>query len=108
LLEIAWGKCHLETASSQVCDPRADSVELALPGVGSMDGALCFTAVFSRRPHARMPFLIFGVGIAEPPPAGRAVHRRRITARLIVRRHALTQALQVRAFRFLFFHRHTS
>ena len=108
MLEIAWGKCHLETASSQVCDLRADSVELALPGTGSMDGALCLTALFSRRQHAWMPSLVLGVGIAEPPPARRAVHRRRIIARLIVRRHALTQTLQVRAFRFLFFHRHTS
>jgi len=73
-----------------------------------MDGALCLTALFSRRQHAWMPSLVLGVGIAEPPPARRAVHRRRIIARLIVRRHALTQTLQVRAFRFLFFHRHTS
>jgi hypothetical protein len=70
--------------------------------------ALCLSALFTRRQHARMPPLILGVGIAEPPPARCAVHSRRITARLIVRRHALTQALRVRALCFLFFHVHTS
>ena len=75
---------------------------------GSMDGALCLAALFSRRQHARMPLLILGVGIAEPPPARRAVHSRRMIARLIVRRHALTQALQFRPLRFFFFHRHAS
>jgi hypothetical protein len=70
--------------------------------------ALCLTTLFSRRPHARMPLLILGVGIAEPPPARRAVHRRRIIARLIVGRHALTQALEVRALRFFYIHWCTS
>ena len=55
-----------------------------------------------------MPLLILGVGIAEPPPASRAVHRRRIIARLIVGRHALTQALEVRALRFFYVHWRTS
>lgn len=55
--------------------------------------------------RARMPLLIFGVDVAEPAAARHTVHRRRIIARLIVRRHALTQALRVRALRFFFIHR---
>ena len=70
--------------------------------------ALCLATLFSMRQHARMPLLILGVGIAEPPLARRAGHHRRIIARLIVRRHALTQALQARSLCFFFFHRHTS
>jgi hypothetical protein len=58
--------------------------------------------------HTRMPLLTLGVGIAEPLLADRAVHCRWITARLIGRRHPLTQATQVRALRVFFFHRHTS
>jgi len=44
-----------------------------------------------------MPFFVFSVGIAEPPSARSAVHGRRIIARLIVRRHSLTQALHILA-----------
>src|ERR1700674_1622779 len=73
-----------------------------------MEGALCLAALFSVWQHARMPLFILSVGIAEPPPAGHAVHSRRIIARLIVRRHALTQALQDRVVPFFFFHRDTS
>jgi hypothetical protein len=46
-----------------------------------------------------MPLFVFGVSIAEPSAALRAVHRRRIIARFIVRRHCLAQALH------FFFHR---
>ncbi len=55
---------------------------------------------------AWMPLIVLGARIAEPLPALRAVNSRRIIARLIVRRHSLTQSLQVLALVFLFFYRH--
>jgi hypothetical protein len=55
-----------------------------------------------------MPLLILSVGIAEPPPARRAMHCRGIIARLIVTRHALTRAFQINSLSFFFVHRHTS
>jgi hypothetical protein len=42
-----------------------------------------------------MPLFTLGMGIAKPSPARRTMHRGRIIARLIVRRYALTQSLQV-------------
>jgi hypothetical protein len=51
-----------------------------------------------------MPLIILGVGTAEPSPALQAMKCRWVTARLVVRRHALTQARQVRASECLFFH----
>src|SRR5882724_8780589 len=63
---------------------------------------LCLAALFSRqRQHARMP-LVLGVGIAEPSAAFRAVHGRRMIARLVVRRHCLTRALRALDLDFLF------
>jgi len=53
-----------------------------------------------------MPILVLGVSIAEPPPALRAVDGRREIARLIVRRHSLTQALYVLTLVFHFSHPH--
>jgi hypothetical protein len=50
-----------------------------------------------------MPILIFGVGMAEPPAARGTVHHRWKVARLVVRRHPLTQAFYI-ALRS-FFHR---
>jgi hypothetical protein len=67
---------------------------------------LRLAARFFKRQHARMPPIILGVGIAEPPPARRAVYSRLIIARLIVRRHPLTQALQIPAFVLPFSLRH--
>jgi len=55
-----------------------------------------------------MPLFVLGVGIAEPPAARRAVHSRRMIARLIIGRHGLTQALQLLALVVLFSHRHAS
>ena len=48
--------------------------------------------------------LILAVGIAEPSTAPRAANRGRVVARLVVRRHRLTEVLQVRAFYFFSFH----
>jgi hypothetical protein len=54
---------------------------------------LCLAALITRRQHARMPLLILGVGIAEPPPTRRAAYSRRVGAGRIARRDALTQPL---------------
>ena len=48
------------------------------------------------------------VGIAEPSTAPRATNCGRVVARLVVRRHGLTKALQVCAFWFFIFHQETS
>jgi len=45
----------------------------------------------------RMPLLIFGVGITEPPTASRTANRGGMRAWLVVTRYALTEMLQVRA-----------
>jgi hypothetical protein len=51
-----------------------------------------------------MPFLIFGVSIAEPSATRLAMHRCRGIARLVIRRYGLAHA-----FRFIyFFYRHVS
>jgi hypothetical protein len=42
-----------------------------------------------------MPLIVFGMSIAKPPAAFRAVYGRRIIARLVVRRHCLTQAVRM-------------
>ncbi len=46
---------------------------------------LCLAAPVARRPYARVPLLILGVGITEPPPTRRAVYSRRVRAGWIAR-----------------------
>ena len=65
---------------------------------------LRFASFLSRRQCARMPLLVLGVAIAEPPTASGAMHCREIIARLIARRHCLTHAHQVFTSYFFFFH----
>jgi hypothetical protein len=54
---------------------------------------LCLAALITSRQHARMPLLILGVGITEPPPTCRAAYGRRVGARRIARRDTLAQPL---------------
>ena len=54
---------------------------------------LCLAALITRRQHARMPLLILGVGITEPPPTRRAAYGRRVGARRIARRDTLAPPL---------------
>ncbi len=67
---------------------------------------LSLAAFLTRFTHTRMPIFVLSMCVAEPPFASRAVHRCRITARLIIGRHALTQALEVGAFLFVEFFEH--
>jgi|HubBroStandDraft_4_1064222.scaffolds.fasta_scaffold514413_2 hypothetical protein len=50
---------------------------------------LRFAALVSVRQCTRMPLVILGVSIAEPPTAPHTSYGRRIVARLIVSRHGL-------------------
>jgi hypothetical protein len=70
---------------------------------------LSLAAFVLRFTNTRMPIFVLSMCVAEPSFTGRAVHCCRITTRLIIGRHALTQSLQVRAFLFVEFfeHRHT-
>jgi hypothetical protein len=53
-----------------------------------------------------MPIFVLSMSVAEPPCASWAMHCCRITTRLIIGRHALTQALEVGAFLFVEFYEH--
>src|SRR5882724_11715446 len=58
--------------------------------------------------HARMPLLIFSMGITEPLLARRAAHGRRVGARRNAEQDALTRPLQVGGRGFLVCHGNTS
>jgi hypothetical protein len=73
-----------------------DFGEHVLGGMSELDSwmdVLCLATLLSRRHCARMPLLVLGVAIAEPPTASGAMHCREIIARLIARRYSLTEAL---------------
>jgi len=55
-----------------------------------------------------MPFVILGVGMAEPPTASRTANRGGMRAWLVVTRYGLTEMLQVRACWFVLSHQHAS
>jgi hypothetical protein len=70
-------------------------------GEESYEGLAKPHTLFCRqRQHARMPLLVLGMAIAEPPAALRAMHCRWIIAWLVVGRNCLTQALRVLAVHF--------
>jgi hypothetical protein len=77
--------------------------------ITELSSTLPLATFLLRFTHARMPVFVLSMCVAEPPFAGRAVHGCRIATRLIIGRHALTQALEVGAFLFVevFEHRHT-